>query len=185
MPRARALDKHRVVRGAEWLTRVGEHRLHRKAGLLLVKSTSYGEIHSTRYCSLECLNVSSSTATQALNLKAWRRQCQLKPRCQSSRHGIWCFEGHVGVSENYGYQFGGRHNKDHSIFGSILGSLYFWKLPCRFCASFYSGIHLSSKETLKTVFLLGYSLLQEEYHLAWFNQRKNLRNVRVSQRGGP
>ena len=30
-----------------------------------------------------------------------------------------------------GYPFGGPHNKDCSIFGSILGSLYFGKLPFR------------------------------------------------------
>ena len=28
-----------------------------------------------------------------------------------------------------GYHFGGPHNKDHSILGSILGSPYFGKLP--------------------------------------------------------
>ena len=30
-----------------------------------------------------------------------------------------------------GYRFGGPHNKDHSILGSILGFLYFGKLPYR------------------------------------------------------
>ena len=35
----------------------------------------------------------------------------------------------MGVSQNLGYQFGGPHNKDYSIFGSILGALYFGKLP--------------------------------------------------------
>ena len=34
------------------------------------------------------------------------------------------------VSENSGYPFGGPHNKDYSILGSILGSPYFGKLPC-------------------------------------------------------
>ena len=29
----------------------------------------------------------------------------------------------MGVSQNYGYLFGGPHNKDCSILGSILGSL--------------------------------------------------------------
>ena len=33
------------------------------------------------------------------------------------------------VSENWGYHFGGPHNKDYSILGSKLGSLYFGKLP--------------------------------------------------------
>ena len=28
----------------------------------------------------------------------------------------------VGVSQNYGYLFGGAHTKDYSILGSILGS---------------------------------------------------------------
>ena len=35
----------------------------------------------------------------------------------------------MGVSQNYGYLFGGPNNKDYSIFGSILGSPYFGKLP--------------------------------------------------------
>ena len=35
----------------------------------------------------------------------------------------------MGVSQNYGYLFGGPHNKDYSILGSILGSSYFGKLP--------------------------------------------------------
>ena len=39
----------------------------------------------------------------------------------------------IRVSKNYGYHFGGPHNKDYSILGSILGSPYFGKLPivCR------------------------------------------------------
>ena len=35
----------------------------------------------------------------------------------------------MGISQNYGYLFGGPHNKDYSILGSILGSPYFGKLP--------------------------------------------------------
>ena len=35
----------------------------------------------------------------------------------------------MGVSQNYGYLFGGPNNKDYSILGSILGSPYFGKLP--------------------------------------------------------
>ena len=35
----------------------------------------------------------------------------------------------MGISQNYGYHFGGPHNKDYSILGSILGSPYFGKLP--------------------------------------------------------
>ena len=31
------------------------------------------------------------------------------------------FSVHLGVSQNYGYLFGGPHDKDHSILGSILG----------------------------------------------------------------
>ena len=37
---------------------------------------------------------------------------------------------YVGVSQNDGYLFGGPHNKDYSILGTILGSPYFGKLPC-------------------------------------------------------
>ena len=37
----------------------------------------------------------------------------------------------MGDSQNYGYLFGGPHNKDYSILGSILGSPYFGKLPIR------------------------------------------------------
>ena len=36
---------------------------------------------------------------------------------------------YMGVSQNYGYLFGGPNNKDYSILGSILGSPYFGKLP--------------------------------------------------------
>ena len=34
-----------------------------------------------------------------------------------------------GVSQNYGYHFGGPYSKDYSILGSILGYLNFGKLP--------------------------------------------------------
>ena len=37
--------------------------------------------------------------------------------------------GYLGVSQNWGYLFGGPYNKDYSILGSILGSPYFGKLP--------------------------------------------------------
>ena len=36
---------------------------------------------------------------------------------------------HMGVSQNYGYHFGGTNNKDYNILGSILGSPYLGKLP--------------------------------------------------------
>ena len=35
----------------------------------------------------------------------------------------------IWVSQNWGYLIGGPHNKDYSIWGSILGSPYFGKLP--------------------------------------------------------
>ena len=35
----------------------------------------------------------------------------------------------MGVSQIYGYPFGGPHNKGYSISGSILGYPYFEKLP--------------------------------------------------------
>ena len=35
----------------------------------------------------------------------------------------------MGVSRTYGYLFGGPHNKDYGILGSILGFPYFGKLP--------------------------------------------------------
>ena len=34
-----------------------------------------------------------------------------------------------GVSQNFGYHFGGPNNRDYSIMGSILGSPNFEKLP--------------------------------------------------------
>ena len=34
----------------------------------------------------------------------------------------------IGVSQNYGYHFGGPIDKDYSILRSILGSPYFGKL---------------------------------------------------------
>ena len=36
---------------------------------------------------------------------------------------------HIGVSQIWGYFFGGLYGKDFSIFGAILGSPYFRKLP--------------------------------------------------------
>ena len=42
----------------------------------------------------------------------------------------------MGFSQNKGYPFGGPHNKDYSMLGSILGSHYFGKLP-------YSRFYLS------------------------------------------
>ena len=36
----------------------------------------------------------------------------------------------MGVSLNFGYPFGGSHNEDYSILGSLLGSPCFGKLPC-------------------------------------------------------
>ena len=35
----------------------------------------------------------------------------------------------MGVFKNKGYHFGGLHNKDCSILGSILQPPYLWKLP--------------------------------------------------------
>ena len=35
------------------------------------------------------------------------------------------------LPQNQGYHFGGPYKKDYSIWGSILGSLYLWKLPFR------------------------------------------------------
>ena len=35
----------------------------------------------------------------------------------------------MGVSQNYGYHFGGPYNEDYSILGSISGSPYLGKLP--------------------------------------------------------
>ena len=35
----------------------------------------------------------------------------------------------MGVSQNQGYLFGGPHNNDYGILGSILGSPFFWELP--------------------------------------------------------
>ena len=43
--------------------------------------------------------------------------------------GQRCRYHHIGGSQNSGYDFGGPHNKDYSILGSILGSLNFGKLP--------------------------------------------------------
>ena len=48
----------------------------------------------------------------------------------------------MGISQNYGYLFGGPHNKDYSILGSILGPPYFGKLPYRG----YSQIPYSNQE---------------------------------------
>ena len=55
----------------------------------------------------------------------------LRPKLQSA-HGMELrelLEQFMEVSQNWGYLFGGPHNKDYSIWGSILGSPYFGKLP--------------------------------------------------------
>ena len=36
---------------------------------------------------------------------------------------------YVGVSQNWGYHFRGPHKKDYSVWGSMLGSPKFGKLP--------------------------------------------------------
>ena len=43
----------------------------------------------------------------------------------------WCaWQGpYMGVSQNQAYHFGGPNSKDYSIWGSILGSSYFGKVP--------------------------------------------------------
>ena len=43
------------------------------------------------------------------------------------------------VSQHWGYLVGGPHNKDYSIFGSILGSPYFGKLRFRAGSGFGDG----------------------------------------------
>ena len=44
-------------------------------------------------------------------------------------HTDGCLLDHMGVSHNLGAPFGGPHNKDYKILGSILGVSYFEKLP--------------------------------------------------------
>ena len=53
----------------------------------------------------------------------------------------------MGVSQNYGYLFGGPHNKDYSIFGSMLGFPYFGKVSC-------GSEHLSMDPAHRTVVLI-------------------------------
>ena len=43
---------------------------------------------------------------------------------------------YMGVSQNWGYRFGGPHNKDYSILGSILGSPYFGKVQYKVVQDF-------------------------------------------------
>ena len=60
--------------------------------------------------------------------------------------------GDRGVSQNQGYHFGGPHNKDSRILGSILGSPYFGKLPYLQCGGHQKSIpytKLSEKHTLQ------------------------------------
>ena len=50
----------------------------------------------------------------------------------SGRRAVCCLAtsiSYIGVSQIYGYHFGGPINKDYSILGSIMGSPYFGKLP--------------------------------------------------------
>ena len=51
----------------------------------------------------------------------------------------------MGVSQNWGYLFGGPHNQDYGILGSILGHLYFGKLPNKLdsSTSFVLLVHMT------------------------------------------
>ena len=54
----------------------------------------------------------------------------------------------LGVSQNQGYLVGAPYNKDYSILGSTLGSLYVGKLP--FLPSTVVSMLLSLKSHVKT-----------------------------------
>ena len=56
-------------------------------------------------------------------------------------------ELNLGVSQNWGYPFGGPYNKDYSILGSILGSPYFRKLP--FKLLYYPPMMENQKKNVK------------------------------------
>ena len=52
--------------------------------------------------------------------------CAPQSLCKPNQEPCW---KDMGVSQNWGYLFGGLYNKDYSILGSILGYLNFGKLP--------------------------------------------------------
>ena len=58
-------------------------------------------------------------------LPSWLASASIK------RHGEREAMRQIAVCWGFqGYLFGGLHNKDYNILGSILGSPYFGKLPC-------------------------------------------------------
>ena len=57
--------------------------------------------------------------------------------------------GLYGGSQNYGYPFGGPHNKDYNILGSTLGFPYLGKLPYRDPITGVMGIMVNKMETTR------------------------------------
>ena len=76
---------------------------------------------------MDCLGPKVTALVQLWVWKGFRWRCPVlfAPNCVAPTFEI----SHMGVSQNYGYPFGGPYNKDYSILGSILGSPYLGKLP--------------------------------------------------------
>ena len=53
----------------------------------------------------------------------------------------------IGVSQNWGYLFGGPHNKDYNLLGSILGSPFLGNYQMTSQTDCSGPAHLASKRT--------------------------------------
>ena len=74
-----------------------------------------------------------------------------------------CLSGSIwGIPKIGGYLFGGPNNKDYSILGSILGYLYFGKLP--YIGTPLNGLSRGYRGNIGVS--RGYGALEEDYIVA-------------------
>ena len=83
----------------------------------------------------------------------------------------------MGISQNYGYLFGGPHNRDYSILGSILGFPYFGKLPyhdmiyyilVEYIILYYNILYYGTLyDNIVQYIILWYNLLQYRVQAPW------------------
>ena len=52
------------------------------------------------------------------------------------------YESEVGVSQNWGYHFGGPYTKGYSILGSLLGCPHFGKLPSKWSSFLIAAMNM-------------------------------------------
>ena len=67
-----------------------------------------------------------------------------------------------GLSQQYGYVFGGPHSKDHNMLGSILGARYLRKLTC-ICICIYIYIYTCVSKKLLSGAKMYSAMLTPQY----------------------